>query len=76
MGLDIFQNFNPGKFLDRKLAFLEISRIFRYFFKNLVFTLKTITEKNLSFQVPFLTSVVLDVAFKLAPIVSLKVLFW
>ncbi len=76
MGLDIFQNFHPGKLFDQKGFFLEISRIFRPFFKNLVFTLKDYCSKNVSFQVPFATSVVLDVAFKLAPIVFLKVLFW
>ncbi len=50
MGLDIFQNFHPGKIFDQKLFFLEISRIFRPFFKNLVFTLKTITAKMFCFR--------------------------
>ncbi len=33
-------------------------------------------NKNVSFQVPFVTSVELDVTFKLAPMVFFKFLFW
>ncbi len=38
-GFGHFQHFHPGKSFGRELFFLQISRVFRHFFKNLVFTL-------------------------------------
>ncbi len=76
MGLKKFQNFHPGIFFERKLFSSWNFTYFYTFFQKFGFHSQNYYNKNVSFQVPFVTSVVLDVIFKLATIVFWKVLFW